>query len=77
MLFPVITNNLNWESLTKNAVLKNEMGLRLKNYKIMGDSLKSPIFRGGWSEKPIYRGICLKGGGGGAWTASKFKGGAC
>ena len=77
MLFPVITNNLNWESLTKNAVLKNEMGLRLKNYKIMGDSLKSPIFKGGgWSEKPIYRGICLKGGGG-AWTASKFKGGAC
>ena len=47
MLFPVITNNLNWESLTKNAVLKNEMGLRLKNYKIMGDSLKSPIFKGG------------------------------
>ena len=47
MLFPVITNNLNWESLTKNAVLKNEMGLRLKNYKIMGDSLKSPILKGG------------------------------
>ena len=52
MLFPVITNNLNWESLTKNAVLKNEMGLRLKNYKIMGDSLKSPIFKGGGGGGP-------------------------
>ena len=48
MLFPVITNNLNRGSLTKNAVtFKKWDGFKVENYKIMGDSLKSPIFRGG------------------------------
>ena len=36
--FSVRTNNLNWETLTKNLVmlLKDGMGLRMKNFDIMG-----------------------------------------
>ena len=31
---PVITNNLNWDTLTKNLLnLKNGMQLRMKNFK--------------------------------------------
>ena len=34
--FFVITKNLNWEILTKNLVtLKDDMGLRMKNFNIM------------------------------------------
>ena len=37
MLFSVITKNLNWETLTKNLdILKDGMGLRMKNFNIMG-----------------------------------------
>ena len=47
MFFSVITKNLNWETLTKNqSLLKDEAGLRKKNFNILGSSLKNPIFRG-------------------------------
>ena len=37
MFFSDITNGLNWEILTKNLVLlKDGMGLRRKNFNIMG-----------------------------------------
>ena len=49
------------------------MGLRMKNFSIMGGSLKNPIFRGGVPEKPIYKGELPKKGGGG-WTVSRFRG---
>ena len=42
------------------------MGLRMKNFNIMGASLKNRIFRG-IPKKPIYRG---------AWTVSRLKEGA-
>ena len=46
MFFSVITKNQNWEILTKNLViLKDGMGLRIKNFNI-GGSLKNTIFRG-------------------------------
>ena len=37
MFFSVLTKNLNWEILTKSLVtfLKDEMGLRMKNFNIM------------------------------------------
>ena len=42
MLISVITKNLNWEILTKNLVLlKDGMGLRMKNLNIMGFTEKS------------------------------------
>ena len=37
-------------------------------------SLKNPFLGGGGDEKPIYRGDCLKGGGG-CWTVCRFEGG--
>ena len=43
-----------------------EMGLRMKNFNIMGASLKNRIFRE-IPKKPIYRG---------AWTVSRLKEGA-
>ena len=47
MFFSGITKNLNWETLTKNqSLLKDEAGLRKKNFNILGSSLKNPIFRG-------------------------------
>ena len=37
MFFSVITKNLNWEILTKNLItFKDGMGLRMKNFSIMG-----------------------------------------
>ena len=38
-------------------------------------SLKNPFLGEGGDEKPIYRGDCLKGGGGGCWTVCRFEGG--
>ena len=34
MSFSVITKNSNWEISTKNLVLKDKMGLRMKNFNI-------------------------------------------
>ena len=36
MFFSVITKNLNWGILTKNSVLKDGIGLKKKNFIIMG-----------------------------------------
>ena len=43
IFFSVRTNNLNWETLTKNLVilLKDGTGLRMKNFDIMSGSLKN------------------------------------
>ena len=35
MIFSVTTKNLNWEILNKNLVLKEEMGLKMKNFNIV------------------------------------------
>ena len=42
MLFYVITKNLNWETWTKNLVTfkKDGIGLRMKNFNIMGATEK-------------------------------------
>ena len=78
MYFSVITKNLNWEILIKiQLLLKDEMGLRMKNLNIvMEDSMKNLTFKGGgvpekpaiyWGELPIKGGkkrvIFLRGGG--------------
>ena len=57
MFFSVITKNLNWEILTKNLVtfLKDGVGLRMKNFNIMG----------------VYWKIRFLGGGGGAGGQKK------
>ena len=49
MYFSVITKNLNWEILIKiQLLLKDEMGLRMKNLNIvMEDSMKNLTFKGG------------------------------
>ena len=39
-----------------------EMGLRMKNFNIMGVSLKNPIFRGGFRKTNIQGGNAQKGG---------------
>ena len=52
MFCSVITKNLNWEILSKNLVLKDVMGLRMKY---------SPIMGGGGHRKIRF----LGGGGGG------------
>ena len=58
----------NCDILPRNQLLlKNEMGFRMKNFDILGASLKSRIFRGEIPKKPIYRG---------AWTVSRLKEGA-
>ena len=65
MFFSVITKNLNSEILTKmQLLLKDGMGLRLKNFNIVGFTKKS-YFQAGGHEKPIYRGELPKKGGGG------------
>ena len=52
MLLSVITKNLNWEILTKNSLLKDRMGLRIKcagSLKIRfieGESRKTNILEG-------------------------------
>ena len=61
--FFVRTYNLNWETLTtKNLVilLKDGMGLRMKNFDIMADSLKNLNIYGGFTKKQyIYIYIVL------------------
>ena len=49
------------------------MGLRMKNFNIMGSSLKNSIFTGGggFRQTNIYGGYCLNRGR--AWTVSRFK----
>ena len=46
----------------------------MKNFNIFGVHQKTQVLGGGVHEKPIYRGGCLKRGGG-AWTVCRFKGG--
>ena len=57
MFFSVITKDLNWENSTKNLftfkLLKDEMGIRMKNISIMGVHWKIR-FLVGVHEKPIY-----------------------
>ena len=36
MPFSVLTKNLNWEMVTKNLLLKDRMGLRMKNFNFVG-----------------------------------------
>ena len=56
MFFSVITNNLNWEILTKNLVtFKRWDGVKDEKFEYYGGSLKNSIFRG-THEKTIYRG---------------------
>ena len=67
MYFSVITKNLNWEILIKiQLLLKDEMGLRMKNLNIvMEDSMKNLTFKGGgssWKTINILGGIAYKGG---------------
>ena len=46
MFFSVITENLNWEIVTKNLVtFKDGMGLRIKNFNIMGVPWKIRFLR--------------------------------
>ena len=53
MFSSVLTNNSNWDCLTRNLVTFN--------FYIFGGLLKILIFGGRWvPEKPIYRQICLK-----------------
>ena len=49
MSFSFIGKNLKWEVLTKNLVtFKRWDGVKDEKY---GDSLKNPIFRGGWGSR--------------------------
>ena len=70
MFFSVITKNFNWEILTKDLVfLKDGMGLRIKNFNIMGVHWKIQFLEGG-ARKSNIGGNCLKMG---AWTVWRFK----
>ena len=52
IFFSVITNNANWEILTKNLVtFKRWHGIKDEKL-FFGLSLKNPIVRGGVHEKP-------------------------
>ena len=65
MFFSVITKNWNWEILIKiQLLLKDEMGLRMKNLSIvMEDSMKNLTFKGGsWKTSNILGVIAYKGG---------------
>ena len=42
-----------------------------KNFDIFGVHVKIRVLEGGFYEKPIYKGNCLKRG---AWTVCRFKG---
>ena len=61
--FSAITKHINWKILTKNLLLlKDWMGLRMKNY---GGSLKNPFFFffcGGSSQKRLGQFVGLRGG---------------
>ena len=62
----------NWEISTKNLVtFKRWMGLRIKNLKNHGGSLKNPVFKGGLTKSQYIWGDCLKKQG--AWTTCRFK----
>ena len=57
MFSSATTKNLNWEILTKNSVtFKDEMGLRMKNFNIMGAHWKIRFLGVRVPEKPIYSG---------------------
>ena len=73
MFFSVITKNLNWDTLTKNfkLLLKDRMGLRMKNYNIMGVHWKI-WFLVGFTKNQYIAGNLLERG---AWTVCRFKGG--
>ena len=73
MFFSVITKNLNWDTLTKNfkLLLKDRMGLRTKNYNIMGVHWKI-WFLVGFMKNQYIAGNLLERG---AWTVCRFKGG--
>ena len=54
MFSTVITKNLNWENLTKNLI--TGMGLRMKNFNIIGKIL----FLRGFTKNQYMRGNFLK-----------------
>ena len=73
IIFSIITKNSDWVILTKNLVTFKrwgKMGLRMKNFNIMGVHWKIQFSRVGFHKKPIYRGDCMKRG---AWTVFRFK----
>ena len=73
IIFSIITKNSDWVILTKNLVTFKrwgKMGLRMKNFNIMGVHWKIQFSRVGFTKKPIYRGDCLRRG---AWTVFRFK----
>ena len=45
--------------MTKNLLLKDGMGLRMKNFNVNGGSLKNMILSKTVHEKPMYRRNCL------------------
>ena len=51
------------------------MGLKVKNFNILGIQRKNPSFRGGFTKSQYVVGlpksVCV----GGAWTVGRFKGG--
>ena len=51
------------------------MGLRMKNLNILGVHGKIRVLEGQFHEKPIYRGDCLKRGGGGFEQFADLRGG--
>ena len=73
LFFSVIIKNSSWEILTKNLVtLKDKMGLRMKNFNILGVRRKIPVLEGELMKNQYGQGDCLRGGergggGGGAW----------
>ena len=72
MFFSVITNDLNWEILSKNLVtFKRWDGVKDEKFEYYMGSLKNPIFRG-VTKNQYIGGNCLKRW---AWTLCRFRGG--
>ena len=57
MFFSVTTKDLNWENLTKNLVtFKRWDGFKGENFHCYEDSLKNPIFKGGFMKNQYIGG---------------------
>ena len=73
MFFSVITNNLNFEVLTKNLVIFKRWDWVKDEILIVQWSTEKSNFQGGGFRKNYYIGEnCLKRG---AWTVCRFQGG--
>ena len=62
MFFSITSKNSNWEILTKNLVLKDKMGLTVKNFNIFEVHWKIQFLGGGGLTKNQYRGGIASGG---------------